>query len=113
MDQNGNQLSQLTTQGGSSPAWSPDGSQITFTRGNEIFVMDSNGSNKHSVTAGAHQDSDPAWAPDGRKIAFDSNQDGNVDIFTIDTDGSGLNQLTTDPGVDVGPAWQALPASGK
>jgi len=63
------------------PAWSPDGTLIAFEhlgdgdiQPAQIFVMNADGSNPHTVTASPHgyryAESDPAWSPDGSKLAF-------------------------------------------
>lgn len=59
MDSDGGNLRQLTQKGGTSPAWSPDGSLIVYTRYNSaefsdenghLWIMDSNGENKRQLT---------------------------------------------------------------
>jgi TolB protein len=59
-----------------SPAYSPDGSTIAFTRTgsailnqSELWIMDSDGSNPVALTTG-HYDWYPAWSPDGGHIVF-------------------------------------------
>src|SRR4029077_14486859 len=56
-----------------SPAWSPDSSQIAYTRANKIFVMDRDGGNPHAATFGTQTDSSPTWSPDGTRLAFARN----------------------------------------
>lgn len=62
------------------PAWSPDGSKIAFTRSQDIWVMNSDGSGAANLTPNSpagcsptcYQGGDtyPAWSPDGSKIAY-------------------------------------------
>jgi Tol biopolymer transport system component len=42
-----------------SPAWSPDGSQIAYNRGENIVVMNADGTGQHTLTHGG----DAAWQP--------------------------------------------------
>jgi Tol biopolymer transport system component len=55
------------------PTWSPDHTQIAFTRGpmggRDIYVMDANGENERSLVTDAADDWFPAWSRDGT-IAF-------------------------------------------
>jgi Tol biopolymer transport system component len=51
----------LLKNGGTSPVWSPDGRQIAYVLGSNVRVVNANGSNDHSVTAGR----DPSWTPAG------------------------------------------------
>ena len=76
-----------------SPAWSPDGSQLVFSGGDDIYIAESDGSNITLLLAGG---SATDWSPDGRTILFTANKDGREeepDIMTIDTDGGGLRTL--------------------
>jgi TolB protein len=50
-----------------SPAWSPDGSWIAFTREGGLWLVRPDGSNLHRLVSNA---SHPAWSPDGARIAF-------------------------------------------
>ena len=94
----------------SSPAWSPDGTQIAFHSyrdGNwEIYVMAADGSQPTRLTRNDASDSSPAWSPDGTQIAFDSNRDsGNWEIYVMAADGSQPTRLTRNDASDSSPAW--------
>lgn len=56
---NGKGGRRLTGEGGSEPAWSPDGKLIAFERGGYIWTMTSDGHRATRVTKG----SQPAWQP--------------------------------------------------
>ena len=57
--------------------WSPDGSQIVYSRQNpegtaDVWVMDSSGNDKHRVTfAGANRAAAPTWHNNGRQIIYE------------------------------------------
>lgn len=74
------------------PAWSPDGSQIIFTAYADyhleldIYVMDANGGSIHNLTQSPGNDVNPAWSPDGRQMLFQSWRDGSAEIYVLDLD---------------------------
>ena len=47
----------------SEPSWSPDGAKITFTRDDEIYIMDADGANQIALTSGQGRNAQPAWKP--------------------------------------------------
>jgi dipeptidyl aminopeptidase/acylaminoacyl peptidase len=56
------------------PAFSPDGSQITFVSDRsgqpEIDLMDADGKNQQTITIGSDSKSNPQFSPDGTQIGF-------------------------------------------
>ena len=52
------------------PAWSPDGTQIAYWNGGELWMMAVDGSHAHRVYRSGGSVWAPAWSPDGSKIAF-------------------------------------------
>ena len=50
MGSDGSNPRRLTTDGGGSPSWSPDGRYIAFKDGGDIYVMGSDGSNPRRLT---------------------------------------------------------------
>ncbi len=61
-------------QGGTDPAWSPDGTRIAFSSyrdGNyEIYTMNPDGSDVIRLTNTETAEGEPAWSPDGGSIAY-------------------------------------------
>jgi Tol biopolymer transport system component len=64
----------------------------------EIYVMDSDGSNKIQVTNNGAANFAPFFFPDGKRIIFCSNLENprgrNFDLFAINIDGAGLEKIT-------------------
>lgn len=113
---NGSGLKQLTDSPRQdySPAWSPDGSKIVYSKyrnpDTELFILDTQTGRSTRLTYNDIPDNDPAFSPDGSKVAFVSfrgTQDGsNADIFVMDASGGGVKRLTDTPGVrEESPAW--------
>jgi len=92
------------------PIWSPDGSQIAFSRApgvyTDVFVMDSDGSSAVNLTTGFGTSNNPLdWAPDGMWILFGSNRGGSHDLWRMRPDGSDPQQLTNTPDNEWGGSW--------
>ena len=84
---------------------------------NEIWVMDTNGENRHRLTdrrppgSDANGNMSPAWSPDGREIAFIGSDDGpeedatTHELYVMNADGSDVRQLTKNNDIDADPSW--------
>ena len=70
----------------------------------DIWVMDSDGSNKVRLTRNRATNWAPSWHPDGKRIIFSSNMDDwhedikkfghNFELYMINSDGTGLERIT-------------------
>jgi Tol biopolymer transport system component len=91
------------------PQWSPDGSKIAYwsfvDREADIFIMDSDGSNKRNITASLGADLNPSWSPDGSTIIFQSDRDGSSDIHTINVEDMSRIVVTNDSGFEGSADW--------
>jgi TolB protein len=105
------------------PAWSPDGTQIAFSRqqhlrSTAIYRVDADGSNLCRLTTseqtdfgGWSTDLYPTWSPDGKRIAMMTSRamdsDNSWSIFTFFPNGRRhLGKLmTTNDGNDLDPDW--------
>jgi len=82
---------------------SPDGSSITFTRGNpnngqfQVMVMDRNGENAGNIPRVFGWD--PTWSPDGKQILYASGPEGDVQLFVVNRNGNGLHQVSNLPAI--------------
>lgn len=93
----------------SSPAWSPDGSQIVFLSARndpaphtcapdcneDIYVMDADGTNERQLTSDPAPEYHPDWSPDGQYILFDADRDndGQDEIWRMRANGSSQQVL--------------------
>jgi len=113
MDIDGNHLQRLTNTEAAEdhPAWSSDGSQISFDADYdgdgfyEIYAIHPDGTNLTRLTENPSNDQFADWSPDGSQIAFASDRNGNWDIFVMDADGSNQKALTDRPDWELFPAW--------
>jgi Tol biopolymer transport system component len=111
-----------------SPAWSPDGKYIAFTKSSgersslrsdifgvfvspaEIYVMNADGTNPINLTQSDKADErGPAWSPDGKYIAFSKGSRGwfyySRDIYVMNADGTNPIALTHDQVYAHDPVW--------
>src|SRR5919206_4106746 len=74
------------------PVFSPDGSQLAFSRqtgGNwDLFVAPASGGEVRRLTFHPANDWPQGWTPDGRSVLFSSNRDPDVRLYTVAADGS-------------------------
>jgi len=102
-------------------SWSPDGSQVVFTKqfpkpmdtygqdlGYDLFVVPTGGGRPVALTKDGRS-MDPAWSPEGTQIAFVSRREkmeGRRDtIYLMNADGTGRTVLTTEGTPDGEPTW--------
>ena len=106
-----------STQTFGSPAFSPDGKKITYSRyaantvnghtvySPDIFVTNLADGTTKRIVANIAQDTDPIWSPDGTRIAFASSRTGKPQIYTVSASGGGLTQITQAASGATSPAW--------
>lgn len=126
MNEDGSNVTQLThlisppdlgSGGGArgAPAFSPDGHRIAFfaiegypVPGEQIYVMNADGSNMTRVTSPPGENWDPAFSPDGHRIAFDSDYGMYYkQIYLMNLDGSHVTRLTNLRYGSIHPAFSA------
>lgn len=98
-----------STEQDSAPTISPDDSRIAFqswrSGKQEIWTVNSDGSNLSQLTSGGHYAGSPAWSPDGHSICFDARVEGISHIFLIDANGGIPRQVTDGKDSDIVPSW--------
>lgn len=87
---------ELDLNGVTTPAWSPDGSQLVFTGYagglSDLFVVNVDGSNLRRLTNDKYADLQPVWSPDGKSIAFTTDRGPETNFTTLRI---GNNQIAT------------------
>jgi len=86
------------------PDWSPDGSQIVFSRyypevyRTAIYILEVASGDLSKINELEGDYLYPTWSPDGTRIACSADPAGNyeLDLWLMDPDGSNLTQLTED-----------------
>jgi len=72
-----------------------------FIYAEDLWVMNSDGSDPRRLTVDEGIESDPFFSPDGKLIAFSAQYDGNTDVFVIPVGGGLPVRLTWHPGNDL------------
>lgn len=85
----------------SRPRWSTTTNEIVYVTGASIAIMNGDGTNPNTRTAGA----DPDWSPNGQQIVYRCNISGNLEICLIGVAGGLVTQLTQLPSLEFNPAW--------
>jgi len=92
------------------PCLSPDGSNIIFTDGPELYAqeirkLDRKTGDITQLTDNRPYDYDmqPAYFPDGQMIAYSSNENGSYDIWVMDKFGQNKKNLSRAPATDILP----------
>jgi Tol biopolymer transport system component len=87
------------------PVISPDNLKIAFEMSNNIYVVNTDGTNLLNLTPSVTFNSYASWSPDSAAIAFQSQGPGTLSdsIYRVNVNGSNLIRLTF--GSDTRPSW--------
>ena len=76
------------------PAISPDGSEIAFASGGDIWAASASGGQAHLLISGPADESRPLYSPDGQRLAFQSTRTGADDIYVLTFASGALQRIT-------------------
>jgi len=76
------------------PAISPDGTQIVFASGGDLYLVPAAGGRATPLTISESYESSPVWSHDGTMIAFASDRAGNDDVYVMPATGGPPTRLT-------------------
>ena len=89
----------------SDPALSPDGKEIAFIAGGDIWTAPAEGGVARLLIAHPATESRPLYSPDGTRLAFVSTRTGNGDIYILNLQTGSLQRRTFDDGRESLDAW--------
>jgi serine/threonine protein kinase/Tol biopolymer transport system component len=76
-------------------SWSPNGEQIVYARGNELYVAKRDGSESRRLVTLAGPAEWPRWSPDGKVLRFtlEDEKTGSESLWEVASDGTHLRPL--------------------
>jgi len=83
------------------PAISPDGAEIAFVSGGDIWTVPAAGGEAHLLVSHPATESRPLYSPDGSRLAFTSTRTGNGDIYILTLNTGHFKRLTFDDRIDL------------
>ncbi len=87
------------------PGISPDGEEIAFVNGGDIWTVKAPGGEARLLVAHPGVESRPLYSPDGKELAFNSTRAGSVDVWVLTLGTGALRQLTFEDGSEQLDAW--------
>lgn len=96
----GGEAAPIITDDGGLAAFSPDGKSILYQKdvdgAKQMFLINSDGSGKKQLTAGAAMHVSGNWSPDGNFIFYRSPEGGQWGIWRMNADGSNPVKIAND-----------------
>ncbi|MDT7806321.1 MAG: hypothetical protein QOJ70_134 [Acidobacteriota bacterium] len=92
---------------GSSPAPSPTGAQVVFSKGDQLWVatLGAGTGEAHQLFKARGSNDSPHWSPDGRLVAFTSARGDHSFVAVYDTATKSLDYVSPSVDRDSNPRW--------
>jgi tricorn protease len=87
------------------PGISPDGSEIAFVSGGDIWTAKATGGEAHLLISNPATESRPVYSPDGKQLAFVSTRTGGGDIYIFTFATGDVRRMTFDDAAEQLNAW--------
>lgn len=87
------------------PGIAPDGSEIAFVNGGDIWTVAASGGEARLLIAHPGVESRPLYSPSGLELAFNSTRAGSVDVWVMTLASGALRRLTFEDGNEQLDAW--------
>jgi tricorn protease len=89
------------------PALSPDGNEIAFVSGGDIWTAPAQGGVARLLISNPATESRPSYSPDGTRLAFQSTRDGSPNIYVLTFATGEIARLTYADTNEVLDGWSA------
>jgi Tol biopolymer transport system component/C-terminal processing protease CtpA/Prc len=87
------------------PGIAPDGSEIAFVSGGDIWTVPSAGGEARLLVSNAATESRPVYSPDKKQMAFVSTRSGGGDIYVLTFASGDVRRVTYDDGPEQLDGW--------
>jgi len=87
------------------PALSPDGSEIAFASGGDIWTAPAAGGTAHLLVTDPATEERPIYSPDGKQLAFTSTRNGAPNIYIVTLATGQIRRLTWSDAAEQLDAW--------
>jgi Tol biopolymer transport system component/C-terminal processing protease CtpA/Prc len=87
------------------PGISPDGAEIAFVSGGDIWTVPASGGDARLLVSSAANDTRPIYSPDKSQLAFVSTRTGGGDIYVLTFASGDVRRVTFDDGAEQLDGW--------
>jgi Tol biopolymer transport system component/C-terminal processing protease CtpA/Prc len=87
------------------PSLSPDGGEVAFVSGGDIWSAPAAGGTARLLVTDAATEGRPLWSPDGRELAFTSTRNGVQNIYVLTLASGAVRRLTYSDAGEQLDAW--------